>query len=116
MDVCLDFGVPIVHDKTVGLCTCLQYLGIVIDSIRCEFRFPFDKVLCILFFLSVMLRSSKVTVKFLQSLLGLLAFASRILPMGRIFFRRSAMVIADLRNPKLHVDVSRQMKDDLLLW
>ncbi|CAJ0965427.1 unnamed protein product, partial [Ranitomeya imitator] len=39
------FGVPLAPGKTEGPCTSLSFLGIVIDSMRWEFRLPVDKVL-----------------------------------------------------------------------
>lgn len=79
------FLVPLAHDKTLGPSSCIQYLGIVMDSVCSEFRLPMEKIIRIRFLLSVLLQSYKTTVKLLQSLLGLLVFASRVMPMGCIF-------------------------------
>ena len=43
--MCSQLGVPLVPSKTVGPCTTLQFLGIVIDTVAMEVRLPDDKLL-----------------------------------------------------------------------
>lgn len=62
------------------------------------------------------LRKKKVCLKDMQSLLGSLAFATRIMPMGRIFSRRLYMAIAGLKSPSSHLRVTSDMKEDILVW
>ena len=37
-------NIPIAAHKTVGPVTCLEYLGIVLDTVKFEARLPMDKV------------------------------------------------------------------------
>lgn len=80
-----------------------------------EFRLPLEKIRKICFLLSVSLHSSKATVRMVQSL-GLLAFASRVMPMGWIFCRRTVMVIGGIRNLIFHVVIIREMKENFSVW
>lgn len=66
-------------------CTCLEFLGITIDTVDMVFRLPVDKVLRLHFLLTRMFVSKKVLLEEMQSLLGLLVFASKVIPMERIF-------------------------------
>lgn len=104
-EVCLKFGVPLAKDKTVHRSTCLQYFGIEIDTVKSEFRLPMSKIRKVRSLLSVLLHSSKVMVTFIRTVLGLLAFTARVMPMDRILCHRSAMQVSGLRNPKLHISI-----------
>ena len=42
---CLVFGSRSSPHKTVGATTCLEYLGIILDSTSLEARFPVNKIL-----------------------------------------------------------------------
>lgn len=52
----------------------------------------------------------------LQSLLGLLAFAGRVIAIGRVFSRRLYMATKGLGSPYTHVRPTRCLKDDLSIW
>ena len=43
-DTCQELGVPIAHDKTVGPCTVLIFLGLIIDSEQMQIRIPEQKI------------------------------------------------------------------------
>ncbi|CAJ0934108.1 unnamed protein product, partial [Ranitomeya imitator] len=116
MLVCNDFGIPLASGKTVFPWSCIEYLGILIDTVKGEFRLPVNKVEKCVHILFSIYRSKKSTVKEVESLLGLLAFASRVIPMGRVFHRRLAMHIAGIRNSSFHVQITREIKEDLEVW
>lgn len=114
--VCKYFGVPLAEGKTILPTTCLEFLGITLDSAAMEFRLPEDKVYGLSQLLQMFMRKRKVTLREMQTLLGQLAFATRVLPMGRVFSRRLYSAIAGLKNPSAHVRVSTEIKKDLLVW
>lgn len=87
----------LVKDKTVLPVNCLEFLGITIDTVRMEFRLPLAKLKTIAELLIVLLRKKKVLLRERQKLLGLLAFATRILPVGRIFSRWLYFAISGLK-------------------
>lgn len=81
-------GFLLAEEKTVGPATVLSFLGIVIDTEKMECRLSEDKVRDLRVVVDRALRSPKIRLPNLQSLLEKLNFACRIMPMGRIFCRR----------------------------
>ena len=79
MCICKDLGVPIAEDKLVGPTTTITYLGIEIpDSVAMTIRLPADKLQQIKAIIKQWLRRRKYTKRELLSLIGLLAFASKV--------------------------------------
>lgn len=62
------------------------------------------------------LSSKKVTLKFLQILLGLLNFAFKVLPMGRVFNRRLSLATSGIRKHSNFIMLMKVLKDDLRVW
>ena len=83
--LCDFLGIPIAPNKTFGPSTVLTFAGIELDSLTWEARLPQEKidkcVQCIAGFLT----RKKVTLKELQSLIGLLNFACSVVTPGRAF-------------------------------
>lgn len=42
--ICLELGVPLAHEKTLGPTTSLVYLGLEIDTINMSIRIPVEKL------------------------------------------------------------------------
>lgn len=114
--VCERFGIPLAREKTEWPSVCVQFLGITIDSRLMEFRLPADKVSKLEHSLLMLIRRTKVTLKEMQSLLGLLAFASRVIPLGKLFARKLYSAITGLKSPSAHVRLSAEVKEDMLVW
>ncbi|XP_040294444.1 uncharacterized protein LOC121005739 [Bufo bufo] len=110
------FGVPLAVDKTVGPATELSFLGIVIDTQRMECRLPVDKVSDLRTEVAAALAAKKIRLRDLQSLLGKLNFACRILPMGRIFSRRLASATGGVVSPHHFIRLGSELKGDLKVW
>ncbi|XP_053547443.1 uncharacterized protein LOC128639207 isoform X2 [Bombina bombina] len=106
------FGVPLAEDKTEGPCTCLTFLGIEIDSVAQECRLPVDKVRKMLTEVRRLAAAQFCTLKELQSVLGLLNFAGRVIPMGRIFLKRMERMLPGVTSPKDKLMVNKDMKED----
>lgn len=114
--LCREFGVPLAEEKSVYPTSCLDFLGIQIDTVAMEFRLPVDKVLRIQALLVFVMSRRKVRLKFLQSLLGLLAFASRIMPMGRVFTKRLYRAISGITYQSHFVRITSALVADLRVW
>lgn len=97
-------------EKTIWPSTCLEFLGIVIDTNLMEFRLPDSKVEKLRTLLLSLIRKKKVCLREMQSLLGLLAFATRI------FSRRLYISISGLKSPFSHIRLFHDMKEDLIVW
>ena len=70
-----DIGIPIKVDKTVYPTTTLTFLGLEIDTFTIELRLPEDKLIQLREKLIYFKTRKKVTLKELQSFIGLLNFA-----------------------------------------
>ena len=81
-------GVPVAPEKTSGPANVLSFAGIELDSVLMEARLPMDKVQKCLDAIFTFLSRKKVTLKELQSLIGLLQFACSVVVPGRAFLRR----------------------------
>lgn len=110
------FGVPLASEKTEGPTALITFLGIEIDSIRMECRLPRDKLEKLKEEVRGTIGVRKLQLRQLQSLLGKLNFACRIIPMGRIFCRRLAAATAGVRAPTHFVSLSREHREDLRVW
>ena len=101
------FGVPLAPEKTEGPRTVMTFLGITLDSEVMECRLPEDKVVALKAEVKGMVGVRKVRLKELQSLLGKLNFACRILPMGRVFCRRLSASTAGVVAPTHFVSLQK---------
>ena len=114
--LCSDVGVPIADEKTVGPATCLQFAGITLDTINMHARLPEDKLERCRGLLTEFYNKRSVTLKELQSLIGLLNFACSVVLPGRAFLRRMIDLTKGVRKPYHHIRLTRQCKEDILLW
>ena len=78
-------NVPISEKKTIRPTTCLEYLGIILDTGSMEARLPEDKVSSIIDFIESFLRNRSVRKRELLQLLGHFNFAARVVLPGRSF-------------------------------
>ena len=85
---CENVGVPMAPEKTEGPSPFLTFAGIELDCSMNEARLPQEKVEKCLLAIHSLLGRKKVTLKELQSLIGLLNFACSVVTPGRVFLRR----------------------------
>ena len=116
--LCQDLGVPLAPDKTLGPLQTLTFLGIELDTINWLSRLPTEKVeKCrqqILQLLSPRVKS--VRLKQLQSVIGLLNFACRVINPGRAFLRCLIDRTCNVTSKFNFVRISNEDKADLFMW
>ena len=88
INICGELCIPIKDEKTVPPTTVITIYGIEVDSISMICRLPQDKIEKILLKLNYFKCKKKATLRELQSLLGLLNFATAVVVPGRTFLRR----------------------------
>ena len=92
-DVCIWLSVPLAEHKRDGPTTCIVFLGIVLDTVAGELRLPPDK----LERLKALLKSwgdRKACPRVdLESLIGLLNHACKVVRAGRSFLRRMLNIL-----------------------
>ena len=74
--------IPIASAKKEGPAQELQFMGITLDTIRMEARLPADKIDRIRTALQLFQSTKAITLRELQSLIGTLNFACKVIPPG----------------------------------
>jgi len=116
VDTCALIGVPIKQEKTVNATTCIQFLGIILDSHKMEARLPEDKVLKLRTALASCYKKRTLMLRDLQSLLGLLNFACKVIIPGRAFMQRLYRLSSGVSHPRHHVTLNQEARRDLAAW
>ena len=116
LELCLDIGLPMAPDKTFGPDNVLSFVGFEIDTIKQEIRLPFEKIEKMREKIQEFMARDKVTLREMQSLLGLLNFACRVVLPGRPFLRRLIDLTIGIKKPKHFIRLTRQAKADLVMW
>ena len=108
----LEYSIP----KTIGPTTCLEYLGITLDTLAMECRLPEDKLQRLSCLVEEFLGKSRCTQHELMSLLGHLAFAARVVPPGRTFMFRLFRAAYSVKRLHHRVYLNKEAKADLAMW
>uniref|UniRef100_A0A1X7TD39 Reverse transcriptase domain-containing protein n=1 Tax=Amphimedon queenslandica TaxID=400682 RepID=A0A1X7TD39_AMPQE len=118
VNLCQRLGLPAAPHKVVGPCTTITFLGIEIDSCRWELRLPEDKQTRLMSILQEWKHDKRqsVTKKQLQSLVGLLNYAARIVRPGRPFTRSLIEASKIPQEPDHWVRLNVECRSDISWW
>ncbi|XP_040285981.1 uncharacterized protein LOC120999169 [Bufo bufo] len=108
-------GVPLSPAKTIGPTTKLTFLGIELDYGTFRASLPPEKLVRLRGEIDMFLRNNVCTRKELQSLLGSLNFAMRIVPQGRSFVSRLLCLLHGVPDA-CPIALDHHAKADLLMW
>ena len=87
--VCQGLGVPLADHKREGPTTsCLTFLGIEVDTLKGELRLPKEKLECMVALVKAWGDKKACTLKELESLIGHLNYACKVVRPGLSFLRR----------------------------
>ena len=115
--ICQFIYVPsIAKEKTVGPDTSLQSVGIMLESVFQGAMLPEDKPQKRYTLLTSFYSSQKVSLKELQSLIGLLNFSCSVILSGLGFFVVLLILRKVLQRPHHRVRLSKDDKADLQVW
>jgi hypothetical protein len=109
-------GVPLADDKREGPTTCLEYLGIILDSAFLEARLPPDKFQDIHHSLDIWATRSSCSKRELLSLIGTLSFADKVVPAGRTFLRSMIDLSSSVASLDEVIPLSEDFMLDLQWW
>lgn len=109
-------NIPIAKHKTMGPLTCIEYLGIILDTEKLEARLPQNKIDRICKFINSVLQKSSCTKRELLQLLGHLNFASRVVVPGRSFVSYLIKLSTQVKELNYYVNLRRQARVDLEFW
>ena len=109
---CIELGVPIAHEKTSGPTTVLTFLGFIIDMMAI---IPPEKLEKLRNLLQPLMQWKKVTLKELESAVGLISFRSRAIPSSRAFLRRFYDLMLYAKRPYHRIRLNGEVKADIQL-
>ena len=116
LEKCKVLGVPIAPEKLVGPSSCLTFLGIEIDTDEGVMRLPAEKLARIQSQVCSWSQRQVCRRRQLESLIGLLQHACRVVRPGRSFLRRMISLLSHSYRPYHHIRLTRQFRADLCWW
>jgi len=116
VEYCKLLGVPLAQEKSEGPTTCLTFLGIEVDTEQMQLRLPREKLDRVRHLIKGFLGAPSALKSDLESLLGLLQHASRVVKPGRSFVRRLIEAIAPIKKKSHYVRMNVDVRSDLFWW
>ena len=114
--VFMSLKAPVVASKTIGPSQVVEFMGIVLDSVRMEARLPQDKLTRINELLTSFKKHRSVRLVELQSLIGTLQFECEVVVPGRTFLQRAINLTRGVPSRFHHVRLNREFFKDLDMW
>ena len=115
LDACSDPGFTTNPSKTIGPCTCLELLGIVLNIVAQEARISESHLQEIIDLLLIWRSRKLCTKRQLQSLIGKLNFICFVCHPRRTFLRRLIDLLDSARHPSHHIYLTKRSLKDILL-
>ena len=112
---CSELGIPIAAHKSEGPATHITFLGIVIDTLAGELRLPAEKLDHIRRLLAGWGDRKSCTRKELESLIGNLNHACKVIRPGRSFLRWMIDLLHQCRKTH-HIRLNCNFRSDLQWW
>ena len=106
----------IVASKTIGPSQEIEFMRIVLDSIRMEARLPQDKLSRTYDLLTSFKKRRFVRLVELQSLIGTLQFACKVVVLGRPFLQRAINSTKGVSSRFHHIRLNKEIFKDLDMW
>jgi hypothetical protein len=116
LETCKLTGFTVNPAKVVEPTTCLEFLGIIIDSKLMQMRISQERLHDTLNELSNWMHKRAVTKRQLLSLIGKLTFISKVVRSGRTFTRRLIERSKHVKHLHHRVKVNRMLRDDIQWW
>ena len=116
---CSALGVPIAGHKCEGPTTCLTFLGIEIDTVAGQLRLPAEKLGRLKVLLQEWGDRKACRRRDLESLIGILNHAAKVVRSGRTFLRRMLDLLHGVPNHPLNphpIRLNREFRSDLAWW
>ena len=114
--VCEDLGVPLAAEKQAGPSTCIEFLGIIIDTVKQELRLPRDKLDRLLTAVQQWQARKSCTKRELESLIGTLHHACTVVCPGRSFLRQAITLLSLAKRPHHHIRLNVSFRSDMAWW
>ena len=115
-ETCAELGVPVATAKTVDPTTCLTFLGMEVDTDRLELCLPQEKLQRVKQMVQEWMGRKAARRRELESLLGLLQHAAKVVSPGRRFVRRIIQTLTGVRQRDHYVRLGAEIRSDLAWW
>lgn len=116
IEICRTLGIPLAIEKVAGPAPVLEFLGILLDTVKMEARLPKEKLARTHKEVSVWLGRRNATKREILSLVGVLQHAAKVARPGRIFVRRMYSVAARVRELDYYTRLNAGFRSDLHWW
>ena len=113
---CNRLGVPVAPEKCEGPTTMLTYLGIEVDTMQMQLRLPEQKLRRVQATVGEWLGRKAGRRRELESLVGLLQHAAKVVRPGRRFVRRIIAVMTTVKDRDRFVRLNAEIRSDLYWW
>ena len=111
-----NLNVPIASSKTYAASTSLEFLGVLLDSQNMIACLPLDKLERTKVELHNWQSKKSCTLRELQSLIGTLQFACRVIVPGRAFLHRMINLTCGVTEPHHHIKLNSSFQKDVSMW
>ena len=116
LDTCEKAGFEVQPSKTVGPCKVIEFLGIVIDTIKSQLRISEERMNEIREDLEQWIDKSSCTKREILSIIGRLSFCARVVRDGNKFLRRLIQASKKVKNLHQKITLTNETKRDLRWW
>ena len=116
IQVCKALGVPLALEKVAGPTMVLDFLGILLDTIRMEAQLPDEKLDRVRQRVREWLGKKNATKREILSLVGLLQHAAKVVRPGRTFVQRMYSTAMKVRELDYFTRMNRDFRSDLHWW
>lgn len=116
LDVFHRLGFPLAIEKLEGPTPRLEFLGFELDSQAMEVRLPPVKLRELQALIHSWVGKKSCERRKLESLVGKLAHASKVVKPGKTFMRRMFELLRGVRRPYHHIRLNLSFQSDLLWW
>ena len=109
-------NIPLAPNKTFHPTQVLAFVELTLDSVCMEARLPPDKLGNARILLSGWVSKHTCTLRDLQSLIGTLQFACRVISLSRPFMQRIIDITRGTKKPGHIISLSPEFRKDILMW
>ena len=109
-------NIPVAPGKTFPASTSLEFMGILLDSKTMEARLPQDKLARLKTALNDWSHKKSATLVELQSLIGTLQFACKVIAPGRPFLQRIIQLTKGIKYSHWHIRLNSGFHKDIQMW
>ena len=102
--------------KINGALACAIVQCIEVDTLQMQARLPQDTLEAAITLVRAFSRRRKVALRELQSLIGILNFACKVVVPGRPFLRRLTDLTMGIAKPHFHIRLGQEASLDLVTW